>query len=216
MVANHHDFLLLPRGDGVFVAARLHSRRVKFFKAVLPLVVVLIAAVFSWFTFFATTPMADILSLNSEQATDQLVMTHPKVEGYSKMGKPYSLTAKRAIHEPQRGDGMIRLQEIEAQMPLGERGQAFVAARASIFDNVNGRMRFDQPFDIKTSDGVWAKLRSADVNIATSQLVSREAVEIHQGRSSLQAGTMQVLEGGQLFVFADGVKLLIAPAPPEP
>jgi len=214
---DHRDnFLLLPRGDGFFVAARQHSRRVWFFKAALPLVVAFIAAVFSWFTFFATTPMAPVLSLNGEQETDQLVMTHPKVEGYSSMGKPYSLTAERAIHEPQRGDGMIRLQNIEAQMPLGERGQAFVAAHASIFDNVNGRMRFYKPFEVKTSDGVWARLRSAEVNIATSQLVTREPVEIRQGRSFLQAGAMQVMESGQLFVFEDGVRLIIAPATPQP
>jgi len=210
MSANHDMLLLTARKDRLIAAARRHSRRVRFFKTALPLVGFAVAGAFSWFTFFSTTPAANILMLNGLDGANQLVMTHPKVAGYNSMGKPYSLSAARAVHEVERGDGIIKLQDIAAQMPLGERGMAWVEARSSIFDNVNGRMQFDQPFKVKTSDGIQADFHSANVNITSSQLTTRMPVTIRQSRTLLQAGTMQVLENGQIFVFGGGVRLLIA------
>jgi len=206
-----HD---ISHHDAAFWAARLHSRRVKFFKRALPLIALMMAAIFSWFTFFVSPPTADIVTLNTALGSgNKLVMVQPKIEGYNRDLQPYALAAHRAIQDPARA-GLIELEKIAATLPLGERGAAHIQARGGVFDNINGRMILDKPFQIETDAGIQADFLSADVNIATSQLVSNEKVEIRRQGEVLMAQRLRILDGGQVFVFEGNVRLLIAPKQP--
>ncbi|MCT6870526.1 MAG: LPS export ABC transporter periplasmic protein LptC [Bartonella sp.] len=197
------------KSDAVFNAARHHSTRVRLLKVLLPAFAIFIAFVFSWFTFFAAPSSADLVVLNDDQNSDgRLTMTDPKLEGYTAANKPYSLKAGKAVQDPAR-PGMIELENITAALPLGERGQAAVAAIGAYYDNINGRLQFDKPFEIKTDDGMVAKLQSADVNLSTSQLNTDKAVDILRGGQHLKANGLQIRENGQVLFFSGGVSLVI-------
>ncbi|WP_297322676.1 LPS export ABC transporter periplasmic protein LptC [uncultured Bartonella sp.] len=197
------------KSDAVFNAARRHSVRVHLLKFLLPIVAIIIALVFSWFTFFATPSSSDLVVLNGDQgAGGQLTMTDPKLEGYTAANKPYSLKAKKALQDPH-NPGMIELQHIVASLPLGERGEATVNAVGAYYDNVNGRLQFDKPFVVKTDDGMVAKLEAADVNLATSQLNTDQPVDIRRGGQHLTANGLQIRENGQVLFFNRGVSLVI-------
>jgi len=199
----------LPRGDA-FARARLHSRRVNFFKMALPILGLVIAAVFSWFTFFMVPPTADIITLNNAiGSSNKLVMVQPKVEGYNRDLQPYALAAARAIQDPER-PGMIELEDIAATLPLGARGVAYIEARGGVFDNINGQIILDKPFQIETDTGLYAYFLSADVDISSSQLVSNEPIEIQRQNETLTAGRLRILDAGKVFVFDKGVRLVIA------
>ncbi|UXN03670.1 LPS export ABC transporter periplasmic protein LptC [Bartonella sp. HY406] len=195
--------------DSVFLAAMKHSSRVKYIKILLPIIAVMIAAVFAWFTFFAARPTADVVALNTD-GNDKLVMTSPKIEGYSKSQKPYSFNASRAVQDPLK-PGLIELEDITAKMPLGERAEAEVSAIGGIYDSINGRMVLEKPFTVTTSDGVNASFKSADINIETSQLTTNEPVEIIRDREHLTADSLSIKENGQVFIFNGRVQLVIAP-----
>jgi len=196
--------------DAAFLAAGRHARRVKFFKRALPLIALLMVAVFSWFTFFVSPPPADILTLNTElDGANKLVMVQPRIEGYNRDRQPYALSALRAIQDPARS-GMIELEEITATLPLGERGAAKIQAQGGIFDNINGRMSLPKPFRIETDTGVVADFLSADINIATSQLVSNERIEIRRQGELLTAQHLRIIDEGKTFIFEGNVRLLIA------
>jgi len=198
------------RDGTAFAAARLHSHRVKLVKRILPLAAVAIAVIFSWFTFFVLPPTANVLTLNNTDGTSsRLVMTQPRVEGYSRTNQLYMLTAARAIQDPIR-PGVIELEEIDATMPLGTRGSVQIQAQSGVFDNINGRMLIDKPFEIETSAGVAAHFLTAEVDIRTSQFVSDQKVEIYRQNEHLTAGRLRILDGGQIFMFEGGVKLTIS------
>ncbi|AQT46252.1 lipopolysaccharide export system protein LptC [Bartonella choladocola] len=197
------------KSDAVFDAARRHSVRVHILKFLLPVVAIIIALVFSWFTFFATPSTSDLVVLNGDQGSGgQLTMTDPKLEGYTSANKPYSLKADKAIQDPHH-PGMIELQRIIATLPLGERGDAAVNAVGAFYDNVNGRLQFDKPFEVKTNDGMVAKLDAADVNLATSQLSTDKPVDIRRGGQHLKANGLQIRDNGQVLFFNRGVSLVI-------
>lgn len=202
-------FSVNAKKDSIFLAAMKHSGRVKFIKILLPIIAVIIAAIFAWFTFFAAQSTADIITLNTT-GDDKLVMTSPKIEGYSKSQKPYSFNASRAVQDPQK-PGLIELIDITAKMPLGERAEADVAAIGGIYDNINGRMVLEKPFSVTTSDGVKANFKSANINIETSQLTTNDPVEIIRDREHLTADSLSIKENGQVFVFKGKVQLIIAP-----
>lgn len=197
------------KSEAVFNAAQRHSVRVRALKFLLPVIAVLIAFVFSWFTFFAAPGSTDVLVVNDDQGNDgRLTMTDPRLEGYTTAKKPYSLKAVKAIQDPTRS-GMIELQDITAALPLGERGQAAVKAISAFYDNINGRLQFDKPFEIRTGDGMVAKLKSADVNMSTSQLNTDQPVDIRRGGQHLKANGLQIRENGQVLFFRSGVSLVI-------
>ncbi|WP_295895147.1 LPS export ABC transporter periplasmic protein LptC [uncultured Bartonella sp.] len=202
-------FLPSLKSDAVFVAAHRHSVRVHLLKFLLPVVAIIIALVFSWFTFFATPSSRDLVVLNGDQgAGGQLTMTDPKLEGYTAANKPYSLKADKAVQDPH-NPGIIELQHIVASLPLGQRGEAAVNAIGAFYDNVNGRLQFDKPFEVKTDDGMVAKLEAADVNLATSQLSTDCPVDILRGGQHLKANGLQIRDNGQVLFFNRGVSLVI-------
>jgi len=202
------------RDGDAFVVARLHSHQVRLLKKALPIIAIAIALIFSWFTFFVAPPSADIITLNGAfGSSNKLVMMQPKVEGYNRNRQPYALSAARAIQDPAR-NGLIELEDIAATLPLGKRGAAHIQARGGIFDNVNGRMLLDKPFQIETDTGIRALFLSADVDIPSSQLVSNERVEIHHQSETLTAQHLRILDHGQVFVFEGGVRLTITAQEP--
>ncbi|MHC5306229.1 LPS export ABC transporter periplasmic protein LptC [Bartonella sp. LJL80] len=202
-------FSASQKSDAVFNSAHRHSARVRVLKFVLPLAALAIALVFCWFTFFAAPSSADLVVLNDDQGADgRLTMTDPKLEGYTSANKPYSLKAAKAIQDPSHS-GMIELQNIIAQLPLGERGQADVEAAGGFYDNINGRLQLDKPFTVQTDDGMVAKLESADVNLATSQLNTDRPVDIRRDGQHLKANGLQIRENGQVLFFRGGVSLVI-------
>ncbi|RCL03069.1 MAG: lipopolysaccharide export system protein LptC [Candidatus Tokpelaia sp. JSC189] len=197
--------------NSIFVKAHKHSRRVRFLKIVLPMITAILALVFSWFTFFSASRSTNVILLNNEEKqNNKLVMTAPKVEGYTSDNKLYSLVADRAVQDP-RHTGIIELQYIRAVLPFGEQGQAIVNAQIGIFDNINSWLELSCPFIIQTSDGITARLLSADVDIGTSQLTTTDKIEISRENEFLIANGMRVLDNGQRILFNGKVKLIIGP-----
>ncbi|KAA6406108.1 LPS export ABC transporter periplasmic protein LptC [Candidatus Tokpelaia sp.] len=197
------------KGLKPFSHAQKHSRRVRFLKIFLPIMAVIIAAIFSWFTFFADFPGKAVITLNSEEGqSNRLVMTAPKVEGYTKDKRPYAITAQKAIQDPTQS-GIIELQMIAGTMPLGNRGNARIEAASAFFDNINGRLQFDRPFTVVTEDGIGAKLLSADVNVQSGQMTTSDPVEINSATQNLTAASMRITENGRIIHFGGKVHIVI-------
>jgi len=205
----HVAFMSKTSDGAAFEAAYRHARRVKLFRKLLPLIALIMGGVFSWFTFFVVPPEAEIITLNTAFGdSNKLVMMQPRIEGYNRELQPYALSAKRAIQDPDRA-GIIELEDIAATLPLGGRGAAKIHAQSGIFDNINARMVLPKPFQIETESGIIADFLSADVNIATSQLVSNEPVIIKRQGEKLTARSLRIVDEGKVFIFAGHVRLFI-------
>lgn len=209
MQDNSGIFSVNKKSDAIFKAAKHHSWRVRILKVGLPIIAIAIAVVFSWFTFFATQGSSNVVIINSDEGSDgKLTMTEPKLEGYTKANKPYSMTALKAIQDPSRS-GVIELLGIIAKLPMGDRGEASVDAKGGIYDNVNGRLVLNKPFNVKTNDGLVAKLKSANVNLSTSELETNEPIDIKRGGQYLKANSLKIQDNGQLLLFKGNVSLVI-------
>ncbi|MFK4825182.1 LPS export ABC transporter periplasmic protein LptC [Paenochrobactrum sp. BZR 588] len=192
----------------VFQAAQRHSTRVKILKIGLPIAAVLVGAVFSWFTFLATPASTVKVNLGDGLEDGKLVMANPNLNGFTKENRPYNLTATKAIQDV-KNEGIITLEGISAKLPVGAQSQATINAKNGVYDNVNGRMKLIGDFVVTTTDGLTAKMRSADVNIATGQIMTDNPVDIQSGTTHIQANKMQVQSSGDVVVFEDEVHLTI-------
>src|SRR5690606_11026279 len=100
----------------------------------------------------------------------KLVMANPNLNGFTKENRPYNLTATKATQDI-KNEGVITLEGISAKLPVGAENQAIINAQNGIYDNVNGRMKLVGDFTVTTTDGLIARMSSADVNIATGQIM---------------------------------------------
>src|SRR5690606_2226042 len=133
------------KAASLFHAAHRHSTRVRVLKTALPVAAIVVGAVFSWYTFFAT-PVAPLkVEVNNGGENGKLVMTSPQLNGYTKDNRPYSMVAAKAVQDTG-NSGIITLEGISAQLPVGETGNAKIEAASGIYDNANGRLQLDKDF----------------------------------------------------------------------
>ncbi|WP_237143392.1 LPS export ABC transporter periplasmic protein LptC [Phyllobacterium zundukense] len=180
-------------------------------KFALPTVALIGAAVFSWFTFFSTSSVPSNISLDNAGIEDgKLVMTNPKLDGFTKDKLPYKMSAVRALQEVGNSN-VISLEGIDAEIPLGTELRAQVKAKSGVFDNANRQLTLDSDISLTTSDGITARLQSADIDIAGNAMSTDQPVSINNSNSSITADSMQITENGKVMTFEKRVRLVIQP-----
>ncbi|RCL00058.1 MAG: lipopolysaccharide export system protein LptC [Candidatus Tokpelaia sp. JSC188] len=203
-------FSASPKAISVFMHAYRHSRRVRFLKIVLPTTGIILALVFSWLVLFSLPRSTNSVLLSDEEKQDnKLVMTTPRIEGYTSDNKLYSLTAAKAIQDHGRAE-IIEMQHIRAILPFGEEEQAAINAQTGIFNNTNGHLEIPHPFVVENSDGMIARLLSADINIRTNQMTTNNEVAISRENDFLTANSMHVFDNGQRILFNGKVRLVVS------
>ena len=193
-----------------FSHAEKHSRRVQRLKVVLPLIAVVLAVGFAGYSYLSTPAPVAIETEGSAFAEGKLVMNSPKLEGFTKDGRPYSVKATRAMQDYDKQD-IINLDGIDAKMPVEKENWARVEAVSGVYDRTANTL--DVPTDIlvTTTDGMVAKLKSAFLDIANGSLKSTTPVDIQSHGSKVTAGSMTVLENGKRVIFETRVRVYIDP-----
>jgi lipopolysaccharide export system protein LptC len=209
----HGDFAIGDTSDSrvdAFNRAEKHSRRVRRLKVVLPLLAVVLAAGFVGYSFVATPPSVAIETEGTAFTEGKLVMNSPKLEGFTKDGRPYSVSAARATQDFDKQD-IISLDGIDAKMPVELENWARVEATSGVYDRTANTL--DVPTDIlvTTTDGMVAKLKSAFLDIANGSLKSSTPVDIQSHGSRVSADSMSVLENGRRVIFETRVRVYIDP-----
>jgi lipopolysaccharide export system protein LptC len=197
------------KSTAVFHAAQRHSLRVRVLKTALPVSALAIAAIFSWFTFLAAPAATVKVELDASEK-DQQVMTSPQVSGYTSDNRPYSMIASRAVQDVKQS-GVIMLEGIKAQFPVGDKDNADIDASSGVYDSVNGHIKFDKDFVVRTSNGLEAKLSSANVNVTSGEMSTDKPVDIRTDNAHIRADKMQIQDNGKVMVFENKVQLTIEP-----
>lgn len=196
------------KAESLFHAAQRHSVRVRVLKTALPIAAIMVAAVFSWYTFLATPNTPIKVEVNTGGESGKLVMTSPHLNGYTKDNRPYSMTAAKATQDA-KNSGAIALEGISAELPVGESGIARVEAASGVYDNANGRLQLDNDFTVTTDEGLRAVLHSADVNLKSGQITTDKPVDIRSGSTHILADRMQVRDNGKVLIFENKVQMTV-------
>ena len=209
------------RSEREFARARRHSRLVSVLKIGLPLVAVVIVLGGSVVTWLARA-LPDNVSVTSASLDDgRIVMENPRMTGFDKNGRPYSMIADRAIQTL--GSGGVDLEGITANLTVRDGETADILAAKGHFDQTAQTLRLYDDITVDTSDGMSVKLKEAQIDLAAGDMVGVGPVDIAMPNQTIAAGAMTVRDNGQLLGFANGVKMTIlpsaataaAPAPPE-
>lgn len=202
----------LPPTDthAAFRVAQRHSRRVRVLRAALPIAALGCIAVFSWFTFLSTPSGIRLKVSSTGIENGKLVMTNPKLSGFTSNNLPYSMTAARAVQDI-RNTRVFTLKDIDAKLPLSATQDAKVQAGSGVYDSTKDSLKLGAGVTFKTSDGAVAHLKSADVDIASGKLRTSEPVDIRNGDTKLTADSMSMSKRDGVVVFQKRVRLVIKP-----
>lgn len=193
-----------------FQTAERHSRRVRRLKFVLPVAGALLAAGFVGFSWMLRPAAVEITAEGSSISDGKLVMSAPKLQGYTRDDRPYALSAERAIQDISL-ENVVELEGIAAELPYDETNSATIAAAHGTFDRSRNTLDVDSVIDIRTSDGAVARLQSALLDIAAGRMSTTDPVEITYKGASINADTMSVEQNGAKVIFEKRVRVNIQP-----
>ncbi len=198
----------------MFRTAERHSRRVRRLKFVLPLAGALLAAGFVSYSWLLKPVAVEITAEGSEISDGKLVMSAPKLQGYTRDDRPYALSAERAIQDISL-EHVVELEGIAAELPYDASNSATIAAAHGTFDRSRNTLDVDSAIDIRTSDGAVARLKSALLDIAGGRMSTTDPVEITYKGASINADGMSVEQNGAKVIFDKRVRVYIQPRTAE-
>jgi lipopolysaccharide export system protein LptC len=198
----------------MFLSAERHSRRVRALKLTLPVAGVLLAAGFVAYSWLLKPTAVEITAEGSEISEGKLVMSAPKLQGYTRDDRPYALSAERAIQDVSL-ESVVRLEGIAAQLPYDATNSATITAAHGTFDRTSNTLDVDSAIDIRTSNGALARLQSALLDIPGGRMSTGDPVEITYEGASINADSMAVEENGAKVIFEKRVRVYIQPRTEE-
>jgi lipopolysaccharide export system protein LptC len=196
--------------QAAFRRALSHSRRVRLLKIALPLAGLAIVGVFVVYSYLSVPGNVSFDVSESAYANGKLVMANPKLDGYTKEKRPYSMSAMRALQHVDDA-AVVELEGLDAKLPVGSDRIATIGAERGIYDRENNTLKITSPVTVKTSDGILAKLKSANLDILKGILRTTAPLSISMKGVRIEASSMRVLDNGHVLLFDKHVKLRLDP-----
>ena len=191
--------------------ATRHSARVRVLKIALPVIALIIAAIFAVVSIIRTYIPSD-LSVESATIEDgKIVMRYPAIAGRNNDGISYSMKAERALQDMKQPD-VITLENIKAKMPVNEKTIAEVVAATGVYDRGKNLLDMVAPFTISLNTGLEAAFRSAHLDINGGSMQTTEPVSIRSPEASIVAQSLRMTDKGRVVVFEGKVVVDVDPA----
>ena len=201
------------RTDDAFVRAQRHSRRVRWLKVWLPAFAVAGVIGFVGWSYVSIPTVAGISIEGAGISDGKLVMANPKLDGFTRDKLPYTMTALRAVQDL-KDTNMVRLEGIDAKLPIDPKNSAKVVAKSGIYDNAKNTLVFDSPMTVTTTDGMTARLNSASIDMNAGSMSTGDPVEILLNGSRITALSMNMADNGRVIVFENRVRVDLEPGKP--
>jgi lipopolysaccharide export system protein LptC len=196
--------------EAAFRRARSHSRKVRFLKITLPAAALFTAGAFVAYSYISVPGSVSFNVSESAYADGKLVMASPKLDGYTKENRPYSMTATRALQHVDQSS-IIELEGIDAKLPVSDAVFATIGAERGVYDREKNTLDVQSPITVKTTDGMMAMFQSAYLDMDKGTMTTDKPIEIRMDSGQITADAMSVLENGKVLVFEKRVKLEIKP-----
>jgi lipopolysaccharide export system protein LptC len=198
--------------EAAFQRAQKHSRAVQFLKLALPVAAILIGGCFAAYSFISVQTSVSFDITESAYTDGKLVMSNPKLDGFTKESRPYSMTASRALQHID-NSGIVDLEGIAARLPVSTKDFATIGAERGVYDRDNDTLDISGAITVKTTDGMTALLKSAFLEIGKGNLATKDPVDIKTSSFRIVADAMNVLENGKVLIFERRVKVNTTPDP---
>ena len=199
-----------------FSQARRHSRRVYFLRYALPIAVIgglVLIVLGSWLDplrFYRGLPIEfGKLSISG----NKLTMEAPKLSGFTRDQRPYSVTAHSAAQDLTKPN-VVELSDIQGRVERDDRTMTELRARSGLYDTKAEFIHLFGGIMIQSGGGYQMWLSEADIEVRKGHVISNHPVNAVFPDGNLQANRLEVFDHGALAVFDGGVTMTVMMPPP--
>lgn len=197
-----------------YAVARRHSSRVRLLRVALPVGALLLAV--SVPAFIYLSPLANVPGLTLgpiSLAGSKVKMEGPRLTGFRDDHRPYEVTATAAFQDIRRPN-VIELKDMRARLAVDQAGtMATLQAKGGVFDTGKEQLELSEDIRVATDRGDEAFLKTASVDFKAGKVVSHEAVRLVTSTLTLEAGGIEVSDGGATLTFTGRVRTRLLPPP---
>jgi lipopolysaccharide export system protein LptC len=210
--AGSGGFLAQPHRDNrrAFRAAMRHSRLVRFTRVGLPVAIVLVAAVFGTYRWLDPMRALARLPIGADSVIlsgTKIVMRQPRLTGYTKDERPYTVTARTAAKDLANPD-VLEMEDVHTTIIMPDGRNVVLTATEGFYDSKAETVRLLKGV-VVSSPEFEITLKDAVANVRQGSVVSENPVEIQMLQGTLKANRIEVAESGAVIRFEGGVTLVI-------
>lgn len=211
---------VISRGDpeGVFAAARRHSRFVRLLRILLPATVCLSLLAAVLVTYLNPLRVLARLPINIDNLVvsgTTVKMEQPRLAGFTRDARAYELTADSAAQDMTRPE-LIELRNIRAKVEMQDKSTMEINAATGLYDAKAETLKLDRDILLNSSTGYQGRLSEALVDIRKGNVVSERPVEVRLLQGTLNANQLDIADSGEIIRFHGGVVMDMMLAQPEP
>jgi lipopolysaccharide export system protein LptC len=196
-----------PIRQRAFVAAQRHSRLVRFLRVATPVAALLAVAAMIFFVMFDPFRRGIGGLIVGELSVDgsKIVMSHPRLTGARKDGRPYLVNAVKAIQDVAHPT-TVELQEIDGDIAMADNSRMRVSAVAGLYDSVSEFLQLTQDVHLR-SPSYDVTLAVADINFKTGVYRSDKPVTVVTGNgATIHADSAEARDNGGELTFTGHVR----------
>ncbi|MEO0797702.1 MAG: LPS export ABC transporter periplasmic protein LptC, partial [Pseudomonadota bacterium] len=140
-----------------------------------------------------------------------LGMVAPRYEGFNKDGSRYVVKAKRAVTDL-RVKGPVKLEAIDGRLFQIDQSVVRLEATRGTFNQTSNMLTLRDGILIRSSEGMTARLVSADVNPKSGKIKTAEPVEVQLPTGVIVSRAMDIDQKKRVITFKDGVRATLKPS----
>lgn len=199
-------------------SAQRHSRWVRAFRILLPVGFLAALAALSLVAYAPwralAPPQMTIDSISSDGAS--MTMAHPKLSGYRRDGRQFSLTAQKAVQDLAH-PSEAALVDVSGQMAVSDALDLRLSAGEGLYDNATQRLTVKRQVRL-TSNSFELDLDAANIDFRNGTMASDSSVTVHRrDGSDIAANSFAASDNGRQLTFLGHVRTTIRPdAPAQP
>jgi lipopolysaccharide transport protein LptA/LPS export ABC transporter protein LptC len=194
-----------------FAAARRHSFLVRTLRLALPLLALGVLGVYGATTWRIATLRSVGVTLEEVRiSNDLLVMANPKYAGTGKDGSRHAVRA-RAAETDLLTQKLIKLTAIEGDITQLTGNRVDLTATRGTYDQESGVLELHEQIDVRSTDGMTAKLTAATVMTKENRIVSNEPITATNATSSIRARGMDMATQRRIATFTGDVAVRMTP-----
>src|SRR5262249_54515967 len=137
----------------------------------------------------------------------KIIMQQPRLTGYTKDERPYTIIARTAAKEITNQD-LLELQDIHTTVTMQDGRNMVVTARDGFYDGKTEMLRLKNNVVLSSAEYELV-LQDALINVRAGTVVSEQPVEVNMLQGTITAKRIEVTGSGEVIVFGGGVTLLI-------
>ncbi len=140
----------------------------------------------------------------------KVTMQQPRLTGFTDDARPYEFTAQTAEQDITKPD-LMELHQIDAKIEMQDKSTVSVTSNSGTYDMKAEMLTLNESVHLVSSTGYEVRLTDAVVDVHKGNVVSEKPVWVRLINGVLTANRLDVVDGGNLIRFSEGVSMTIKP-----